>query len=184
MILITKLEQTSWYQYVNWPLMLFSQAWWRGPGKAVWQQAREHADRVTSVSATSAWHFGKMRSLTLLSLSGSRRSGSDSQFVILSSLWLRPCLFCALRSAIQSQGRVSNTVWFLLSTDCSWNVPRLSGNRLVLRLQHADAREFPSAHLPKQWAGLCVSPALGTTAKLDRGWVPAVSACTANWERR
>lgn len=140
--------------------------------------------RVTSVSATSAWHFGKTRSLTLLSLSGSRWSGSDSQFVILSSLWLRPCLFCTLRSAIQSRGGVNNTAWFLPRTDCCWNVPWLSGNRVVLRFQHADAREFPSAHLPRQRAGLGGSPALGTTAKLDRGWIPALSASTANWERR
>lgn len=128
---------------------------------------------VTSVSTVSARHVRKTRSLTLLSLSGSRWSCSDSQFVILSSLWLRPCLFCALRSAIQFHGRVNNTVWFLLSTDCSWNVLWLSGNRLVFRFQHADAREFPSAHLSRQWAGLCVSPALGIAANLDRGCVPA-----------
>lgn len=138
---------------------------------------------VASVSTISAWHFRKTRSLTFLSLSGSRWSGSDSQFVILSSLWLRLRLFCALRSAIQFHGGVNNSVWFLLSTDCSWNVLWLSGNRLVFRFQHADAREFPSAHLSRQWAGLCVSPALGNTAKLDQGCVPALSAFTANWER-
>lgn len=110
---------------------------------------------VPSVSTASAWHLGRTRgSLTLLSLSESRWSGSDSQFVILRSLWLGPCLFCTLRSATQSHGRVNNTVWFQLSTDCSWNVLWLSGNRLVLRFQYADAREFPSTHLPRQWVML------------------------------
>lgn len=45
MILIMRLEQTSPYQYINWPLMLFSQAWWRGPGKAIWEQMSEHTDQ-------------------------------------------------------------------------------------------------------------------------------------------
>lgn len=112
----------------------------------------------------------------LVPLPGSRWSASDSQFVIFGLLGLRSYLLCALRCAVQPHGRVNNTVWFLLSTDCSWNVPQLSGNRLILRFQHADAREFPSAHLPRQRAGLRVGPALGTAAKLDCAWITSLYA--------
>lgn len=128
------------------------------------------------MGGTSAQHLGKTRSLPLLPLPGSRWSASDSQFVIFGLLGLRSYLLCALRSAVRPHGRVNNTVWFLLSTDCSWNVPQLSGNRLILRFQHADAREFPSAHLPRQRAGLRVGPALGTAAKLDCAWITSLYA--------
>lgn len=58
---------------------------------------------------------------------------------ICCSLWLRLSLLWALRSAIWSCGRVNNTMRILLSTDCSWNVPQISGNRLTLEFQQADA---------------------------------------------
>lgn len=54
-------------------------------------------------------------------------------------LGLRWSLLGALGSAIWSCGRVNNTMQFLLSTDCSWNVPQISGNRLTLEFQQADA---------------------------------------------
>lgn len=98
-------------------------------------------------------------------------AGDEVQKVTLSSL-------LALRSATQSSDRVNSTVWSPLSTDCSWNMLWQSGTRLVLRFQRADASEFPSAHLPRQWAGLGPSSVPGTTAKLDPGWTAASS-----WER-
>lgn len=179
-----KLEQTSRYQYINCPLMLFSQAWWRGPGKAVWWQMREHTDQCNFSQHYKCLTFWKNK-ISCFAVFIWDQVIRFRQSVCHPKLFVaRPCLFCALRSAIQFHDRVNNTVWFLLSTDCSWNVLWLSGNRLAFRFQHADAREFPSAHLPRQWAGLCVvSPALGITAKLDQGCIPALSAFTANWER-